>query len=261
MNGLADQDDVRLRFDVLTKTKQPELHRYWTTRDRAANVRLFRLAAEVLRAIEAGVFHPIVGWQCKECPLEQVVGVGVGQPNSVVRTTMVIAFAHIRRGRSPGRPSTRCGTIRVIDMATTQVTPAAFVQTLRDEVMGHGAVTHPFLHRFAQGGLAAGPLWGYASQHYQLVCFFTAYLEALTKHTPDQEIQRLVQEILEEEYMRPQHFERSHPALYRRVTRRRGVRAGAGDRIPPLGAPRPVLAVRPLTNQPAVRATLGALWD
>ena len=40
---------------VLTKTKQPELHRYWTTRDRAANVRRFRLTAEVLRAIEARV--------------------------------------------------------------------------------------------------------------------------------------------------------------------------------------------------------------
>jgi hypothetical protein len=48
MNGLADEDDLRLRFDVLTKTKQPELHRYWTTRDRAANVRLYRLAAEIL---------------------------------------------------------------------------------------------------------------------------------------------------------------------------------------------------------------------
>ena len=67
MNGLADEQDLRLRFDVLTKTKQPELCRYWTTRDRAANVRLFRLAAEVLRAIEAGVFHPVVGWQCKDC--------------------------------------------------------------------------------------------------------------------------------------------------------------------------------------------------
>jgi RecB family exonuclease len=29
MNG-ADQEDLRLRFDVLTKTKQPELCRYWT---------------------------------------------------------------------------------------------------------------------------------------------------------------------------------------------------------------------------------------
>ena len=67
MNGLADEQDLRLRFDVLTKTKQPELCRYWTTRDRAANVRLFRLASEVLRAVDAGVFPPIVGWQCKEC--------------------------------------------------------------------------------------------------------------------------------------------------------------------------------------------------
>ena len=68
MAGFADQEDLRLRFDVLTKTKEPELHRYWTTRDRAANRRLFRLVAEVLAAIEAGVFHPIVGWGCKDCP-------------------------------------------------------------------------------------------------------------------------------------------------------------------------------------------------
>jgi putative RecB family exonuclease len=67
MGGLADREDVRLRFDVLTKTKVPELHRYPTSRDRQANVRLFRLASEVLRGVEAGVFHPIVGWQCKEC--------------------------------------------------------------------------------------------------------------------------------------------------------------------------------------------------
>ena len=68
LNGFADQEDVRLRFDVLTKTRQPELHRYWTTRDRAANLRLFRLASEGVYAIEAGVFHPNVGWQCRDCP-------------------------------------------------------------------------------------------------------------------------------------------------------------------------------------------------
>ncbi|MBI2159941.1 MAG: hypothetical protein HYU25_06145 [Candidatus Rokubacteria bacterium] len=62
---------MRLRFDVLTKTKQPERHRYRTTRDRAANVRLFRLAAEVLRAVEASVFYPNPGWQCKECPFRR----------------------------------------------------------------------------------------------------------------------------------------------------------------------------------------------
>jgi hypothetical protein len=54
LNSFAGGDDVRLRFDVLTKTRVPELHRYWTTRDRAANVRLFRLVAEVPGAIEAG---------------------------------------------------------------------------------------------------------------------------------------------------------------------------------------------------------------
>jgi hypothetical protein len=36
-------------------------------RDRAANVRLFRLAAEILQVIEAGVFHPNPGWQWKDC--------------------------------------------------------------------------------------------------------------------------------------------------------------------------------------------------
>jgi predicted amino acid-binding ACT domain protein/CRISPR/Cas system-associated exonuclease Cas4 (RecB family) len=67
LSPLADGRSVRLRFDVLTKTKEPELHRHWTTRDRRANVRLFRVAAEVLQAIEAGVFYPNVGWGCKDC--------------------------------------------------------------------------------------------------------------------------------------------------------------------------------------------------
>ena len=52
LSPFANGDDLRLRFDVLTKTKQPELCRYWTTRDRAANVRLFRLVSEVLGAVD-----------------------------------------------------------------------------------------------------------------------------------------------------------------------------------------------------------------
>jgi hypothetical protein len=46
-------------------------HRHPTTRDQAANVRLFRLASEVLRAVDAGIFPPIVGWQCKECQFRE----------------------------------------------------------------------------------------------------------------------------------------------------------------------------------------------
>jgi len=70
MTGLADEEDLRLRFDVLTKTKEPQLHRHWTTRDRAANLRLFRLVSEVLHSIDAGAFHPIVGWHCQACPYQ-----------------------------------------------------------------------------------------------------------------------------------------------------------------------------------------------
>ena len=70
MTGLADEEDLRLRFDVLTKTKEPQLHRHWTTRDRAANLRLFRLVSKVLHSIDAGAFHPIVGWHCQACPYQ-----------------------------------------------------------------------------------------------------------------------------------------------------------------------------------------------
>ena len=52
---------------TLVSTMLWSLHRYWTTRDRATNVPLSRLAAEVLTAIDAGVFPPRVGWHCPDC--------------------------------------------------------------------------------------------------------------------------------------------------------------------------------------------------
>jgi PD-(D/E)XK nuclease superfamily len=72
MAGPANHGDVGLRFDVLTKTKEPAFHRHPTSRDQAANVRLFRLASEVLRAVGAGgaltaaLFDPV--------PLDQTTG-------------------------------------------------------------------------------------------------------------------------------------------------------------------------------------------
>jgi hypothetical protein len=78
MNGLAEQED-RLRFDVLTKTKSPELHRYWTTRaPAAANRRLFRLVAEVLQRDRGRGLPPEPGLALQGLPLpEPVLGVGV----------------------------------------------------------------------------------------------------------------------------------------------------------------------------------------
>ena len=80
MNGLADAADFRLRFDVLTKTKPPELHRNWTTRDRAANVRLYRLATEILAAVDVGAFSPRVGGTVRTAPSEPELGVGIAHP-------------------------------------------------------------------------------------------------------------------------------------------------------------------------------------
>ncbi|MFQ5899902.1 MAG: hypothetical protein ACE5JN_16885 [Candidatus Methylomirabilia bacterium] len=37
------------------------------TQEVSCNLRLFRLVSEVLHAIEAGVFHPVVGRHCQEC--------------------------------------------------------------------------------------------------------------------------------------------------------------------------------------------------
>jgi pyrroloquinoline-quinone synthase len=106
------------------------------------------------------------------------------------------------------------------------MTAADFVRERREEVAVHPAVTHPFLGRFAAGGLTRWQIRGHASQYYHLGCFFTAYLEAIAGRTPDDAVRRLLRDILEDEYMRPQSFERSHPALYRRLLRAVGFAEG-----------------------------------
>ena len=73
------------------------------------------------------------------------------------------------------------------DRVPARVPPDEFVRELWAEVERHPAVAHPFLCRFAEGGLARWQIWGYASQHYQLVGSFTAYLEAIAGRTPDPE--------------------------------------------------------------------------
>src|SRR5262249_14103989 len=107
-----------------------------------------------------------------------------------------------------------------------RVPPDTFVRELWSEVERHPAVAHPFLRRFAEGGLARWQLCGYASPHYQLVGPVTAYLEAIAGRTPDPEVRRLFRDILDDEYMRPQAFERSRPALLPSVHARRRVRGG-----------------------------------
>jgi pyrroloquinoline-quinone synthase len=120
-------------------------------------------------------------------------------------------------------------------MASPRVTPDAFARERWAEVERHPAVAHPVLRRFAEGGLVPWQIWGDASQPYQLICFFTAYLEASAGRMPDPEVRRLLRDILEG---RVQVFERSHPALYRRFLRAVGFEEGAWDRVPVLPATR-----------------------
>ena len=66
--GSLPVEDLRLHFDVLTETKRRSCTGAGPGATRAATWRLFRLAAGVLRAVEAEAFHPIPGCHGKDCP-------------------------------------------------------------------------------------------------------------------------------------------------------------------------------------------------
>ena len=61
-------DDVGLRLQVVTKTKQAVVVVEDVVRDELAEVDFLRTAAGVLRAIGAGAFWPVRSWACKSCP-------------------------------------------------------------------------------------------------------------------------------------------------------------------------------------------------
>ena len=71
LNGLANGEDVLLRFDVLTKTKSPQLVPYYLARDEGDHRRALRILREVLRAIDAGAFFPNFGPHCLDCPFQK----------------------------------------------------------------------------------------------------------------------------------------------------------------------------------------------
>jgi putative RecB family exonuclease len=60
--------DVALRFQVVTKTKVPVVQVAEIHRDAGDEVDFTRIAAGVLKAIDAGVSYPVRGWACRSCP-------------------------------------------------------------------------------------------------------------------------------------------------------------------------------------------------
>ena len=62
-----DPDQLTLRLDVLTKTKNPELTRYETTRTQQERDRFVKLVRQVWHSIEHHAFYPKEDWHCAQC--------------------------------------------------------------------------------------------------------------------------------------------------------------------------------------------------
>lgn len=64
---VAGYGPVDLLLAIATKTKMPELVLERPTRDASDESDLVATGASVVRAVEAGVDHPVRGWACRSC--------------------------------------------------------------------------------------------------------------------------------------------------------------------------------------------------
>jgi putative RecB family exonuclease len=62
-----DPDELTLRLDCVTKTKNPELVRYETSRTSEQRQRFVKLVKQIWSAIEHHAFFPREDWQCGQC--------------------------------------------------------------------------------------------------------------------------------------------------------------------------------------------------
>ncbi|CAN5825460.1 iron-containing redox enzyme family protein [soil metagenome] len=94
-----------------------------------------------------------------------------------------------------------------------------FLEKLKREVIGHPALTHPFLERFGDGDADTDGVREFAIQYYRHVRVSRLYLAAVISNCRDDEnLQLALAEILFDEYghLNP---DETHPALYRRFLR------------------------------------------
>ena len=98
-----------------------------------------------------------------------------------------------------------------------------FLGRVKREVIGHPALTHPFLERFGDGETGAEGVRTFAVQYYRHVRVSRLYLAALISNCRDDEkLQLALAEVLFDEYghLDP---EETHPALYRRFLEALGI--------------------------------------
>jgi pyrroloquinoline-quinone synthase len=135
-----------------------------------------------------------------------------------------------------------------------------FLQRLKREVIGHPALTHPFLERFGEGDASGEGVRTFAIQYYRHVRVSRLYLAALISNCRDDErLQLALAEILFDEYGHLDSDE-THPALYRRFLKALGISEEEWE------APRTLPEIElyieahyALCRHPDIRLGLGAL--
>lgn len=135
-----------------------------------------------------------------------------------------------------------------------------FLERLKREVIGHPALTHPFLERFGEGDADEEGVKIFAIQYYRHVRVSRLYLAALISGCrEDERLQLALAEILFDEYghLKP---EETHPALYRRFLRALGIDKEEWEAPPTLPEIDAYIAVHyDLCRNPDIRLGLGAL--
>ena len=74
LRRLGDSTDGRntlIRFDVLLKTKQPDLESYYAVKAEEDEPWTLAQVRQVLEAIAAGASYPIRSWRCPDCPFRK----------------------------------------------------------------------------------------------------------------------------------------------------------------------------------------------
>lgn len=96
--------------------------------------------------------------------------------------------------------------------------------------MGHEAVHHSFLKRFASEKLTVSQIQTFGLQHYQLVRIFVNYMTNLLPKIPDQDAAGLFRAVFDDEFGQHTIF-RSHPALYRNFLKGLGLPEESWGRV------------------------------
>jgi pyrroloquinoline-quinone synthase len=135
-----------------------------------------------------------------------------------------------------------------------------FLDRLKREVIGHPALTHPFLGRFGDGDATPEGVRTFAIQYYRHVRVSRLYLAALISNcAQDEGLQLALAEVLFDEYGHLDPGE-THPALYRRFLAALDISEEEWEAPPTLPEIELyVSAHREMTRHPDFRIGLGAL--